>query len=147
MGDGSIIGTTVLQHQQPQQQQQQNAASMMMARKGILKRSNQKDGPNAANNWDYELSTSPNMTEAASHQPQIEADIVPPLPLGLPPPPGMPISGNHFWPFLSRNDLEITCILFNVLIDDWNFGKLYAQYKSNYHHISSGPSENLHLIG
>ena len=71
-GDGSLVGTTVLQPQQSNQ-----------ARKGILKRTNNP------NNYDYELSTN-HIEEGQGQKGPMDPDIVPalPLPLGLPPPPG-----------------------------------------------------------
>ena len=83
-GDGSLVGTTVLQPQQSNQ-----------ARKGILKRTNNP------NNYDYELSTN-HIEEGQGQKGPMDPDIVPalPLPLGLPPPPGsgpeQAVSGKDF---------------------------------------------------
>lgn len=83
LGDGSIIGTTVIQ---PQHSQATSSATNAAAannvattRKGILKRSNLHDtSPSAQNGWDYELS--PGKTN------KVESNILH-LPMGLPPPP------------------------------------------------------------
>ena len=90
LGDGSIIGTTVIQ------------PSNSQARKGILKRSANQDSA-AQNKWDYELSPSSKATSTENiaknhfhhaHQKQNhhEPDILQ-LPMGLPPPPGTTVSG------------------------------------------------------
>ena len=109
IGDGSLVGATVL-HPLPQQQGQISSSSLNnhQTRKGILKRSQLNNA--AANNWtDYELSSSNNLLlddvdhhhhhhhhqqgegqQNGGHR-QMDPDIVPsglpPLPIGLPPPP------------------------------------------------------------
>ena len=98
IGDGSLVGATVL-HPLPQQQGQISSSSLNnhQTRKGILKRSQLNNA--AANNWtDYELSSSNNLLDDQQQQGQqnggrqMDPDIVPsglpPLPIGLPPPPG-----------------------------------------------------------
>ena len=94
LGDGSIIGTTIIQPQHTQ-----------TARKGILKRTAADSANSAAqNDWDYELSAENiNKNPAVHHhhnhhnhhRPHNKADFqnggepdILQLPMGLPPPPG-----------------------------------------------------------
>ena len=107
LGDGSIIGTTVIQPQHSQTTT--TAATIAASRKGILKRTNQdtstSSGAATQNNWDYELSPSPmeaDQTSKASTQLcHKDAKDMMQLPMGLPPPPSSgstAISGTYtFW--------------------------------------------------
>ena len=89
LGDGSIIGTTVIQPQHSQTTTA-TAATIAASRKGILKRTNQ-DTAATQNNWDYELSPSPmeaDQTSKSSTQLcHKDAKDMMQLPMGLPPPP------------------------------------------------------------
>lgn len=81
LGDGSIIGTTVIQPQHSQATSSAAANNVAATRKGILKRSNHDTSPSATtaqNSWDYELS--PGKTN------KVDSNILH-LPMGLPPPP------------------------------------------------------------